>query len=232
MVCYKCLLGYCRAHRAPPLAPPLRHSHLRVSFSHVQPLLSIFNLAQRRVNAAVCLQVPHSAALAVAALQNARRRCVTCIVTDHPSNGVLISRIVGLADRLRNLKLSKASLYFIFLFCEYFQLTAQQLLPHSAALAVAALQNARRRCVTCIVTDHPSNGVLISRIVGLADRLRNLKLSKASLYFIFLFCEYFQLTAQQDPEVSCEARCAEDLIARLSDGQMKADGALLLSNLS
>jgi hypothetical protein len=161
MVCYKCLLGYCRAHRAPPLAPPLRHSHLRVSFSHVQPLLSIFNLAQRRVNAAVCLQV-----------------------------------------------------------------------PHSAALAVAALQNARRRCVTCIVTDHPSNGVLISRIVGLADRLRNLKLSKASLYFIFLFCEYFQLTAQQDPEVSCEARCAEDLIARLSDGQMKADGALLLSNLS
>ena len=161
MVCYKCLLGYCRAHRAPPLAPPLRHSHLRVSFSHVQPLLSIFNLAQRRVNAAVCLQV-----------------------------------------------------------------------PHSAALAVAALQNARRRCVTCIVTDHPSNGVLISRIVGLADRLRNLKLSKASLYFIFLFCEYFQLTAQQDPEVSCEARCAEDFIARLSDGQMKADGALLLSNLS
>ncbi len=148
-------------NRAPPLAPPLCHSHLRVSFSHVQPLLSIFNLAQRRVNAAVCLQV-----------------------------------------------------------------------PHSAALAVAALQNARRRCVTCIVTDHPSNGVLISRIVGLADRLRNLKLSKASLYFIFLFCEYFQLTAQQDPEVSCEARCAEDLIARLSDGQMKADGALLLSNLS
>ena len=105
-------------------------------------------------------------------------------------------------------------------------------MPHSAALAVAALQNVRRRCVTCIVTDHPSNGVLISRIVGLADRLRNLKLSKASLYFIFLFCEYFQLTAQQDPEVSCEARCAEDLIARLSDGQMKADGALLLSNLS
>ena len=148
-------------NRAPPLAPPLCHLHLRVSFSHVQPLLSIFNLAQRRVNAAVCLQV-----------------------------------------------------------------------PHSAALAVAALQNARRRCVTCIVTDHPSNGVLISRIVGLADRLRNLKLSKASLYFIFLFCEYFQLTAQQDPEVSCEARCAEDLIARLSDGQMKADGALLLSNLS
>ena len=35
----------------------------------------------------------------------------------------------------------------------------------------------------------------------------------------------------QDPEVSCEARCAEDLIARLSDGQMKADGALLLSSL-
>lgn len=69
------------------------------------------------------------------------------------------------------------------------------------------------RCVTCIVTDHASNGVLISRIIGLMDRLRNLKLSK-------------------DPEVSCEARCAEDLIARLSDGQMKADGALLLSNLS
>jgi len=101
-----------------------------------------------------------------------------------------------------------------------------------ASTQLYALQNARRRCVTCIVTDHPSNGVLISRIVGLADRLRNLKLSKASLYFIFLFCEYFQLTAQQDPEVSCEARCAEDLIARLSDGQMKADGALLLSNLS
>ena len=32
-----------------------------------------------------------------------------CIVADHASNGVLISRIIGLMDRLRNLKLSKAA---------------------------------------------------------------------------------------------------------------------------
>ncbi len=89
----------------------------------------------------------------------------------------------------------------------------------------------RDRCVTCVVADHPPNGVLISRIVGLVDRLRALKLSKVSRVFA-VGSKMPQLISMQDPEVSCEARCAEDLIARLSDGQMKADGALLLSNLS
>jgi hypothetical protein len=93
-----------------------------------------------------------------------------------------------------------------------------------------SVSHASDRCVTCIVADHPSNGVLISRIVGLMDRLRALKLSKACA--VAPWRERSYLIVLQDPEVACEARCAEDLIARLSDGQMKADGALLLSNLS
>lgn len=85
--------------------------------------------------------------------------------------------------------------------------------------------------MTGVVADHPSNGVLISRIIGLMDRLRSLKLSKVILR-LAASERSFEFTAYQDPEVSCEARCAEDTIARLSDGQIKADGALLLSNLS
>jgi hypothetical protein len=50
----------------------------------------------------------------------------------------------------------------------------------NAVSASRASCSARCRCVTCIVTDHASNGVLISRIIGLMDRLRNLKLSKAA----------------------------------------------------
>ena len=46
--------------------------------------------------------------------------------------------------------------------------------------AIVLGSHALLRCVTCIVADHPSNGILISRIVGLMDRLRTLKLSKAS----------------------------------------------------